>query len=195
VLIKDRIKEFKRVPASELRANPKNWREHPAAQREVMEGVLRDVGFAGALPVYETEEGLTIIDGHLRADIANDQDVPVLVLDVTEAEANLLLATLDPVGEMAKGNQATLDDLLVGIETNEGAVQKMLDSMTSSGKPKPKKGLKDIERNPPAMTWVLLGIPTEQYGEIAGLVERVTLYPDSIVETGIASADDDDKDG
>ena len=32
--IRDRIKELRRVKASELRPHPKNWRVHPAAQQD-----------------------------------------------------------------------------------------------------------------------------------------------------------------
>jgi hypothetical protein len=35
MMIRDRIKELRRVRASELKPHPKNWRTHPAAQREV----------------------------------------------------------------------------------------------------------------------------------------------------------------
>ena len=38
-----------------------------------------------------------LIDGHLRAETAPDMMVPVLVLDVTEEEADKLLLTLDPL--------------------------------------------------------------------------------------------------
>lgn len=42
--IRDRIKELRRVKASELRPSPRNWREHPEAQRAAIEGVLAEVG-------------------------------------------------------------------------------------------------------------------------------------------------------
>lgn len=38
--IRDRIRELRRVPARELRANPRNWRTHPQRQREALAGVL-----------------------------------------------------------------------------------------------------------------------------------------------------------
>jgi hypothetical protein len=47
--IRDRIKEFRRVKASELRANPRNWRTHPASQRAALEGVFTEIGYASAL--------------------------------------------------------------------------------------------------------------------------------------------------
>src|ERR1043165_3043504 len=92
----DRIKEFRRVRASDLIANPKNWRKHPEAQRKAMRAVLAEIGFAGAVLAREDESGrLVLIDGHLRAEAASGADVPVLVLDVTEAEADKILATFD----------------------------------------------------------------------------------------------------
>ena len=45
----------------------------------------------------ELEDGsLELVDGHLRADTTPDQEVPVLVLDVTEAEADKLLGGAGP---------------------------------------------------------------------------------------------------
>ena len=56
--IRDRIKELRRVPASELLPNPKNWRTHPVAQQDALRGVLAEVGYADALIARETPEGL-----------------------------------------------------------------------------------------------------------------------------------------
>ena len=78
--IRDRIKDFRRVRASELRPHPRNWREHPAAQREALRGVLAEIGYAGALLARELpDSSLELIDGHLRAETTPDQEVPVLV--------------------------------------------------------------------------------------------------------------------
>jgi hypothetical protein len=90
--IRDRIKELRRVKASDLLPNPRNWRKHPKAQADALRGVLAEIGFADALLARETDRGLMLIDGHLRAETAPDQDVPVLVLDVDAAEADKLLA-------------------------------------------------------------------------------------------------------
>jgi len=45
---------------------------------------------------------LMLIHGHLRAETTKNAMVPVLVLDVTEAEADKLLLTLDPLAAMAQ---------------------------------------------------------------------------------------------
>lgn len=124
--IKDRIKEFKRVKASDLIPNEKNWRKHPKAQRDALRGVLDEIGYANALLAYETPEGLKLIDGHLRAETTPEMEVPVLVLDVTESEAYKILATLDPLGAMAETDGERLDNLMRQVQTSNQAVAGML---------------------------------------------------------------------
>jgi ParB/Sulfiredoxin domain len=124
--IRDRIKELRRVPASELRPNPRNWRRHPSDQSDSLAAVLREVGYADALLARETPEGLELIDGHLRRQLTPDQVVPVLILDVTEQEANKILLTLDPLAAMARADKDHLDALLRDVTTGDAALQEML---------------------------------------------------------------------
>ena len=61
-----------------------------------------------------------LVDGHLRAETTPDSDVPVLVLDIDEAEADLILATLDPLAAMAEADTAQMRGLLDGIAETDG---------------------------------------------------------------------------
>lgn len=135
--IRDRIVELRRVPASVLRANPKNWRTHPESQRSAMAGILAEVGYADALLVRQTPAGLELIDGHLRAETTPDQEVPVLVLDVNEAEADMILATHDPLAGMAETDASKLRDLLSGLEVHDDALRTMLEEMHAEFGPEP----------------------------------------------------------
>ena len=127
MLIRDRIKELRRVPASELRPNPKNWRTHPTAQLDALRGVLSEVGYAGASLARELPDGsLMLIDGHARAEVSGNAMVPVLILDVTEAEADKILATYDTLGGMATADAERLDALLRDVQTENEAVAGML---------------------------------------------------------------------
>ncbi len=131
--IRDRIKALRRVPAAQLRPNPKNWRRHPRAQHDVLRGVLAEIGYAGALLARELPDGsLELIDGHLRAEVTPDQEVPVLVVDLDEQEAAKLLALHDPLAAMAEADQAMLAGLLNEVETDNEAVQKFLDEMLAA---------------------------------------------------------------
>lgn len=38
--IKDRIVDFRRVPANQIAPSPHNWRVHPKSQREAFRGVI-----------------------------------------------------------------------------------------------------------------------------------------------------------
>lgn len=124
--IRDRIKRLDRVKASELLPNPRNWRTHPQAQQDALRGVLAEVGWVDALLVRETPEGLQIVDGHMRAETTPDEDVPVLVLDLDDAEADKVLATFDPIAGMAEADPLKLDALLREIDTGSEALQQML---------------------------------------------------------------------
>lgn len=88
--------------------------------------MLSEIGYADALLARETPDGLQLLDGHARAETTPDAIVPVLILDVNDAEADKLLATLDPLAAMATVDSAKLEDLLSTIETQSAAVEEML---------------------------------------------------------------------
>lgn len=41
---------------------------------------------------------------------------------------------------------------------------------------------------PPAMSWVLIGIPTVKFGDIAAAVERIAAREDTLVETTVTTS-------
>ena len=133
--IRDRIKELRRVPASELLPNPKNWRTHPVAQQDALRGVLAEVGYADALIARETPDGLMLVDGHLRAETTPDSSVPVLVLDIDEAEADLMLATLDPLAAMAGRDEERLTELLSTVSSDNATVNALLQTLADGYEP------------------------------------------------------------
>jgi hypothetical protein len=123
---RDRIKELRRVPARSLRPNPRNWRRHPPPQREALRAVLGEVGYADALLARELPDGtLELIDGHLRAQTTPNQDVPVLVLDISAAEADKLLAVLDPLAALAEPDHDCLAELVASIATADEAIRRI----------------------------------------------------------------------
>lgn len=131
--IRDRIKELRRVPARELRPNPRNWRVHPQRQQEALRGILAEVGYADALLARELPDGsLELIDGHLRAETTPDALVPVLVLDVSEDEAKKLLAILDPLAGLAEQDDNALSQLLGETEFESPALRQLLAEITDA---------------------------------------------------------------
>src|SRR5712675_3759966 len=130
--IRNRIVETRTVPARDLLPNPKNWRRHPKAQVDALRGLLAEIGYADALLARELPDGrLMLIDGHLRAETTPLQEVPVLILDVTEAEADKILLTLDPLAGMAEANQTAIEQLLETVTTESEAVGALLQRVAS----------------------------------------------------------------
>ena len=111
--------------------NPRNWRTHPEQQRNALKGLLAEIGIADAAIAYERPDGsLMLIDGHLRAETL-DQEIPVLILDVSEDEANKLLVSIDPLSQLAVADAELLDGLLKEVETSSAGVQEMLDKLAA----------------------------------------------------------------
>jgi DNA modification methylase len=130
--VRDRVVELIRIPAGELAEHPGNWRRHPPQQRAALRGVLRQIGYADALLARREGERLVLIDGHLRKSLDARQIVPVLVLDVTEEEADTLLATLDPLAALARPDPDALRGLLAKVSASSAAVQALLDGVAKA---------------------------------------------------------------
>jgi hypothetical protein len=94
--------------------------------------MLERVGYADAVIARETDAGLMLIDGHLRAETTPDAIVPVLVTDLTEAEADEVLATLDPLASLAEPDVDQLLKLLGGIEEPDASIQALLEDIGDS---------------------------------------------------------------
>jgi hypothetical protein len=116
---KNRIVEHGMVNPAELKANPMNWRLHPDAQKKVMKNTLVDLGWVQSVVVNKRTGRM--IDGHMRVELAVEEKepfVPVVYVDLSEAEERAMLAVLDPLGDMATTNEQTLRKLLDGSEVD-----------------------------------------------------------------------------
>lgn len=189
--IRDRIKDFRRVPASSLRPAPDNWRTHPQVQREALQGLLAEIGYAGATLCRELSDGsLEIIDGHLRAEEMAGHDVPVLVTDLDEEEAKKLLAAFDPLGAMALADPAKLDALLQQVATTDGAVAAMLSHLADAA------GTKDVRpEGQPATAageceYPLTPVPGEKYDYVLIFCDNESDFANLQTVLGIASRAD-----
>lgn len=115
------------VLPSSLKPSPWNWRQHPALQKDAMAGALRELGWIQQIVVNQRTGHL--VDGHLRLALALDAHeptVPVLYVDLSEAEEKLALVSLDPLAALAQADQAKLAGLLAQVQSGDAAVQQML---------------------------------------------------------------------
>src|SRR5438874_4892831 len=146
---RDRVSELIRVKAGELEANPSNWRRHPAHQRAALRALLREIGYADALLARRDGDRLVLVDGHLRKSLDPDQEVPVLVLDIDEQEADKLLATLDPIASLATADPGALADLLLRVRSDSRAVSDLLAGLRRSAGLLLRELLVDPDEAPP----------------------------------------------
>jgi hypothetical protein len=123
--LKNRIVAHRRVRAADLRSHPHNPRLHSPMQRAALNAILSEIGLARSVLAYVADADkhlgesapLTLIDGHLRKEELREAVVDVEVLDVTDAEADKLLLTLDPLAQMAEYHEEMLDELRARVET------------------------------------------------------------------------------
>ena len=128
----NRIVGYVVKPASELTANPANWRKHPAKQRAAVQASLRELGWIAAV-IENVRTGL-LVDGHERVmqAMAKGETVPVLQVDLSPEEEALALATFDPITYMAETDAAALDALLRQVNTGEESLQALLAEMADN---------------------------------------------------------------
>lgn len=131
--VRNRIRELKNIRCADLVANPHNWRAHGESQKAAMAGILQEVGLVDALLVRDRGDGTyDIVDGHMRAGMLPHDELPCLVLDITEAEATKVLLTFDPIAAMAETNAASLDALLREVEFSEAALQQLVTDLADN---------------------------------------------------------------
>jgi hypothetical protein len=117
------------VDGATLVANPLNWRIHPNIQREALTGVLAEVGWVQQVIVNKRSG--CVLDGHLRVELSmgSNQKVPVVYVDLDEAEEKKILASLDPLSTMALTDSEALTTLLSGMETENKTLEALLHAM------------------------------------------------------------------
>jgi DNA modification methylase len=127
---KNRIVEVADLPVKDLLANPRNWRKHPKSQQKALLAVLGDVGWIDHV-TFNRRTG-RLIDGHLRVLLAekhHEETVPVTIVDLSEEEEAIAIATFDPIGAMAEADREVLVDLLGSIDTENEQIRGLLDAV------------------------------------------------------------------
>jgi ParB-like chromosome segregation protein Spo0J len=125
-----RILRYDTVPCKLLVPHPLNWRTHPEAQQSATRSQLLKIGWVDALKVRDLGDGsFQIIDGHLRASLSPDDLVPVLVIDITESEAEEVLLTFDPITSMAEIDQENLEALLSRVDVENADLRSLMDEL------------------------------------------------------------------
>ncbi len=109
------------------RNNPDNWRLHPRVQQDALLGLMQDVGVVQDV-IVNRRTGF-LVDGHLRVFLAAEHkqpSIPVKYVDLTPAEEAVVLATFDPLADLAKPDPERLNKLLASVSIDNPGVRKGL---------------------------------------------------------------------
>lgn len=120
---RERLIEVRVMKAGDLKDHSLNPKIHGQTQRDCLNGILQDVGKVDILKAYYSERNggdLTLWDGHCRSQLNKDQQWHVGIYDLDDSEADLLLATFDPIGWQAEQSRAKVEQLLRDVKKSQG---------------------------------------------------------------------------
>jgi len=169
----NRIVGYADVEPSQLVPSDYNFRRHPKPQQDALTGLIGQIGYIDPVLVQAGTD--RVIDGHLRVELAlrtNQPTVPVQYVDLTDAEADLALATIDPISAMAYHDAANLKALLDDVSTSDAAVMAMLSELAESAGIIPEMG----EASPGLLA------DTAPPPESASLADRFLVPPFSVLD-------------
>ena len=131
---RSRIVGHDNVDPTQLLANPRNWRIHPARQRDALRGSLDEVGWVTGILVNTTTGH--VVDGHARVEEAISREeatVPITYVELTEEEERTVLAVLDPIGALASPDRERLQDLLGEVTVDSEGLRRLLENLRPGG--------------------------------------------------------------
>lgn len=108
-----------------------NWRTHPQSQRDALRAAIEDVGYIRSVTVNKRTGRL--VDGHERVwqALASEQPlIDVEYVDLSPEEELKALATMDPIGELARVDGEKLHELLKDVGPCADALKQMLEEIT-----------------------------------------------------------------
>lgn len=134
-LWRNRKIETKRMRVGDVLPHPMNPKIHGENQLAPLRGLLETVGKLDDLKAYYSErnEGkLTFFDGHGRMSLDPAEEWDVDVYDLTDAEADLAVATFDPIAYQAQMSRERLDELLREVSTGDESLLKLISEMAQT---------------------------------------------------------------
>ena len=108
-----RIVETGDADPRSLKLHPDNWRLHDSQQRDRFRRLVAEVGFVRRVIVNVNSR--RVLNGNMRVSVAVEDEqptVPVAWVIVSEEEEAAILATFDPLGDLAQTDKATYESLL-----------------------------------------------------------------------------------
>jgi hypothetical protein len=174
----NRITGYGEEEPEQLLANGLNPRRHDRHQREVMEALLREVGFVQDIIVNTTTGNL--IDGHMRVELAiraGQRLVPVKYVELPPEQEAKVIATLDATTDLAEADPEAFEALLREVTTGEAELQAFLSTLAENNGvvPDDRAGGQDMEAGSgiEAVRWANREVPVvpEERDALIGLID------------------------
>jgi hypothetical protein len=155
-----RIVGYETVSPGTLTGNRYNFRTHPKKQQDVVAGSLEELGWIDEVLVNlrsgeEWPDGernvRTVIDGHLRVELAKTHgvDVPIKLVDLSPNEERIALALLDESTALAQRDVDTLSELLATLDpTNQMVADFFAELADEAGKYPEFEPIEDMTSQP-----------------------------------------------
>jgi hypothetical protein len=174
---------------SEIRPYPGNPRTNDDAV-DAVAASIKEFGFRQAIVV--DADGVIVV-GHTRYKAAQKlglEKVPVHVAtDLTPEQIKAYRIADNKTAELSDWNYDLLPiELPAAMEaTTDETLRALLESLVPSDAP----ALRQMDtKPPPRMTWVLIGVPTVRFGEIADQIEMLAKIPGIVCETSSNNGDE-----
>lgn len=124
---KNRVKEMITIPAGEIMMHDGNPFVPTDYQQEALQGTLEDIGIVDVLKAYRSQRNggkLTLLDGHKRQAQHPDQVWPVVVLDITDEEADKQIILHNTVGMWQNIDPIKMNELIQRAKTDNEKMQR-----------------------------------------------------------------------
>lgn len=165
------------MPASEILAHPLNAHQHPLDQRAAQTAAFDEVGWVARVVISKRTGRL--VDGHMRVELAAERGeaVPYDMVDLSEDEERVVLATMDTITSMA-----TFDPSMMGVVTDgldmPDALAAALDGfgydMEDEEEPVEPK---TVTLKPLSRAHVLVSVPLDQWDTVSDILDQLDEVP------------------
>lgn len=169
---RNRIVESGVMPARDIMAHPSNPRIHPLDQRGAIVAVFDQVGWV--MRVIINKPTGKLIDGHLRVEVAADrgEDVPYDMVDLTDEEERIILATIDPIGQMATFDTEMMTELTDGLEM-DAALRAALSGIVHFEADEEATAPTTVTLKPLSRAHVLISVPLDLWDTVSDVLDQL----------------------
>lgn len=188
-----------RIPISRINVATYNPRQPLQPGQPAYERLRRSIDTFGYVdPLVWNRRTGNLVGGHQRLPILTARgatELDVSEVDLPPAQERALALVLNKA--QGEWDQVRLAALLT--ELRDGGEVALADAGFDDAEVAALLSRRDLDcaarlvpldvRPPPRTTWVLVGIPTRRYGEIADMVDRIAGLPDVLCEVSASDAD------